>query len=285
MAVAPVAAPAGLNPGKADAVEARRNRRHGLGLAGLPAVVIFGVVALILAAAVSPLVGLVAGAVCGAAVFTLLWWGSTGLVLRRLGCRVVEDEDDLPRVFNLVDGLCATMGLAPPHVCVIDDPTRNAIAVGRQPQSASLIVTTGLVDALDPVALEGVLAHELTHIRRGDVAPATVAAAIGLTLAPFWPGVGDKVHAQAGRGREFRTDQAAVAITRYPPGLRDALAVMDSGPPPAAGGPLAAKALSSATRRLWTVPLPSTSRRTLDAGDEVGDLDATSARIAALDEA
>jgi len=277
--------PEGLNPGKADAVEARRNRRHGLGLAGLPAVVVFGVVALILAAAVSPLVGLVVGAVCGGAVFALLWWGSTALVLRRLGCRVVEDEDDLPRVFNLVDGLCATMGLAPPKVCVIDDPTRNAIAVGRHPQTAALVITTGLVDALDPVALEGVLAHELTHVRRGDVAPATVAAAIGLTLAPLWPGVGDTVHALAGRGREFRTDQAAVAITRYPPGLRDALVVMESGPPPSPGGDLAGKTLGTATRRLWTVPLPGTSRRAAGPADAVGDLDATSARIAALDEA
>ncbi len=282
--LSPVAGPAGLNPGKADAVEARRNRRHGLGLAGLPAVVVFGVVALVLAAVVSPLVGLAAGAVCGAAVFALLWWGSTGLVLKRLGCRAIDDEDDLPRVFNLVDGLCATMGLAPPKISVIDDATRNAIAVGHRPQNATLIVTTGLVEALDPVALEGVLAHELTHIRRGDVAPATVAAAIGLILAPLWPGVGDAVHGRAGRDASFRTDQAAVAITRYPPGLREALAVMDNGPAPSSGH-LAAKTVATATRRLWTVPLPSTSRRAPHPGDEIGDLDATSARMAALDEA
>lgn len=270
-------------PGKQDAVEAHRNRRHALGIAALPAVVLFGVLSLVLTVAVSPIIGVVAGAAGGLALWAAVWFGAMGLVLRSLGCSRA-DEDDLPRVFNLVDGLCATMGVAVPTVCVIDDPTRNALVVGRRPATSALVVTTGLVDALDPVALEGALAHELSHVRRNDVAPATVAAAIFLPLASLWPAVGDVVHGLAGRGREFRTDQAAVSVTRYPPGLREALAVMEAGPPPRAGSVLAGRGVAMATRRLWTVALPHPSRRTAGPEDLVGDLDATSVRIAALDE-
>jgi Zn-dependent protease with chaperone function len=173
------------------------------------------------------------------------------------------------------------MGRAPPAVWVIDDPTRNALALGRRPATAALVVTTGLVDALDPVALEGALAHELTHIRRGEVVSATVASAICLPLS-VWPGAGDLVHALAGRGREFRTDQAAAAITRYPPGLREALLSIESGPAPRPGSVLGGR-VGATTRRLWMVALPD-GRRDLPAHDAVGDLDATSVRIAALDE-
>jgi len=270
------------NPGKADAIEARRSRRHALGLAGLPAVILFGVVALVLAVTVSPVIGLVAGAVVGLVTWAAAWWGAMGLVIRKLGCRPA-DEDDLPRVFNLVEGLCATMGLATPAVWVINDHTRNALALGRRPTTAALVVTTGLVDSLDPVALEGALAHELTHIRRGEIVSATVASAICLPLA-WWAGVGDLVHALAGRGREFRTDQAAAAITRYPPGLRDALVAIERGPAPPAGSTLGGRGMGAVTRRLWMVALPNGARPDAAVTDAIGDLDATSVRIAALEE-
>ena len=134
-----------------------------------------------------------------------------------------------PAAENLVDGLCATMGLESPDILVIDEWSRQALALGRQSGAAVLVVTSGLLESLDPVYLEGVLAHELVHVKRADIAPATMAAAMLLPVAPFFP-VSGLVHALAGRGREFRTDRLAVAVTRFPPGLRDALVAHGRGP-------------------------------------------------------
>ncbi|MDA8267596.1 MAG: M48 family metalloprotease, partial [Actinomycetota bacterium] len=188
--------------------------------------------------------------------------------------------------------------------------------VGTRPGSSVLVVTTGLVQRLDPVQLEGVLAHELTHMKHGDVAVGTVAAAVVLPLAGMID-LGGVVHHLRGRGTELLTDRRAVGVTRYPPALRSALAIMvGSGSEPAAAvaGPhrppssepagtahpgaahasssdgvgtapggasgLAATAAGRATRWLWTVALgPSPQGPAL-----IGELDAPEVRMAALDE-
>lgn len=248
----------------------------------------FGLVALVLSAAGLAIVGLVAGAAAGAVVSVSLWFGATSVVLRSLHARRV-DEEDVARAYNLVEGLCATTGLPVPAIWVVDDRACDALALGRGHRTAALVFTTGLADSLDPVALEGVIAHELTHIKRCEIAPATVSAAVLLPLAVFVPAVGSVVHSLAGRGREFQTDRTAVAVTRYPPGLRDALCAMIEGPVPAPGSALANRAGARATRWLWTVALPAPARppAAADWNDPehlTGELDAASVRIAALDE-
>jgi len=262
---------------------AHRAHRRARLIAAAPGLVVFVVVGAVLAAAVSPVVGLVAGVVAG-----FLWWAFTLREARRVVLRAMKAQDldveGMARLENLVEGLCATMGLAPPEVLAVDDPSRNAIVVGRTPGDAALVVTTGLLASLDPVALEGVLAHELTHIKNGDIAPATVAAAVLLPVAAITPSVGATVHRWAGLGREFRADADAVRVTRYPPGLRDALAAMAQGPAPRPPSPLADGALARATRWLWAVALPGPAAAKADGAAEVGELDAPSARIAALDE-
>jgi heat shock protein HtpX len=149
---------------------------------------------------------------------------------------------------------------------------------------AFLIVTTGLVDALDPVQLEGVLAHELMHVKCADIVPATMAAAVALPLVAVLPGMANMVHALAGRGREFRTDARAVGVTRYPPGLRQALAVMVDGPVPRSPSPLAGRGVAHVTRWLWTVSLPDAGGERRPQGNVAGQLDDAGVRIAALDE-
>ena len=72
------------------------------------------------------------------------------------------DEDDYARVFNQVEGLCATMGLALPTVCVVEDDLLGALVLGRRRRVAVLVVTSGLAESLDPVQLEGVLAQSNT---------------------------------------------------------------------------------------------------------------------------
>lgn len=248
----------------------------------------FGVVALALAATGLVIVGLVAGAAAGAVVSLSVWLGATSVLLRSMRARRV-DEEDVPRAYNLVEGLCVTMGLPVPAIWVVDDEARDALALGGGHRTAALVLTTGLADALDPVALEGLLAHELTHIKRCDIAPATVAAAVLLPWAVFVPGVGSLVHFLAGRGREFHTDRLAVGVTRYPPGLRDALSAIVEGPVPPAGSALSNRAGARATRWLWTVALPGPARPPVTPGwtdreQVVGDLDSAAVRIAALDE-
>jgi Zn-dependent protease with chaperone function len=282
--------PAALEDARADLLSDQRTAAHHAHrrarlIASAPAVVVLVVVGAVVTLAASPLAGAIAGVVAG-----ILWWTFTLREARRVVLRSMRvqdvDVEGLARLENLVDGLCASMGLTPPEIRTIHDPSGNAIVVGRRPDDAVLVVTTGLLVSLDPVALEGVLAHELIHVKNGDIAPATVAVAVMLPLALFSASVGDTVHRWAGRGREFRADADAVRVTRYPPGLRDALSAMSSGASPQPPSPLAQGAMARATRWLWAVALPDpggtgTGARTATA---TGGLDAPAARIAALDE-
>jgi heat shock protein HtpX len=266
-----------------EATLARRNRRRGLGIAGLPGVVVGVVVAVVGILLVGPVVGLVAGVVVGVLVGVGTWWGATPALLRALHADPA-DEDDYARIFNLVEGLCATMGLVPPTVCVVEDDVLDALVVGRRRRVAVLVVTSGLARSLDPVQLEGVLAHELVHVKCADIVPATMAAAVALPLVAFLPAMANVVHALAGRGREFRTDRLAVSVTRYPPGLREALALMVDGPAPRAPSPLAGRGVAHVTRWLWTVSLADAAGGRKSQGGVAGELDAAAVRIAALDE-
>ncbi len=277
----PVAIP--VPPGaRGDSGEFHHNRRRALLIAAAPGFVVFIVVALGCVAAGLDVVGVVAGVCAGLVVWLTLWRGATGFLVRTLGARSGGDAE-LARAENLVDGLCATMGVEPPDILVIDDETRQALALGRKSGAAVLVVTSGLLQALDPVGLEGVLAHELVHVKRADIAPATMAAAIVLPLAPFFP-VSGLVHVLAGRGREFRTDALAVAATKFPPGLRDALVVMAEGPTPRDRSPLSRRGVARATRWLWTVALPDTPGGDVMRSGDVGELDAPGLRVSSLQE-
>jgi heat shock protein HtpX len=254
-----------------------------MGIAGFPGVIAGVVVALVCIGLIDLIAGVVAGVAVGIVVGAATWWGATPALVRALHAEPA-DEDEYARVFNQVEGLCATMGLVLPTVCVVEDDARAAVAFGRHRRLAVLVVTSGLVDALDPVQLEGVLAHELVHVKCADIVPATMAAAVALPLAAVLPGTANLVHALAGRGREFRTDQRAVSITRYPPGLRDALAVLIDGPASRPPSPLAGRGVAHVTRWLWTVSLPDSSGGRRSGGGVAGELDDAGVRISALDE-
>jgi hypothetical protein len=165
------------------------------------------------------LIGLVVAVALGACTWAAVWFGAPHLLLGRLGGRFVEEED-VPRAANLVDGLCGTMGLPLPGMMLVDDPFRGALAIGRNERTATLVLTTGLLRALHPVELEGVLAHELSHIKSGDMASATMAAAVVLPVAPLFAGSPELVRKLAGAGRELAADERAYSVTRFPPGLR-----------------------------------------------------------------
>ena len=238
----------------------------------LVAVVCVAVVASgVLPVGVAVVLGLIAIAAVALAVANARL-GSTDRVIAALGGRPADPASDA-RLVNLVDGLCFTFGLSLPRLVVLDSKAANTITLGRAPESATIIVTTGALSALGRIELEALLAHELAHIRRGDVArAAAVMRAVG-AWATFRAG-GERLAASlAGTGREALADYAAVAVTRYPPALADALEAL-------AGLPVAPEGLSPALLRLtswqWCAPLapPSATPRpgALSLSERVGAL-------------
>ncbi len=166
------------------------------------------------------------------------------------------DPDTHPRLFNLVEGLSITAGVPEPALYVIDDAAPNALTVGRNPQRAAIAVTTGLLDGLNRIELEAVLANLIGRIRNDDLYPGTIAVTTGgvavlisdlaarnrdaaragsepvepslpafagwmsVPFAPLGVRMLDRV---TDPDRERSADLSGVDITRYPPGLITAL--------------------------------------------------------------
>lgn len=265
---------------------AAASRRRALAIAALPAA-IPGVIALVACLVlVAVWAGILAGLVVWVGCATAIWCTAGKRVLRAIGGSPARDGE-LVRVENLVEGLCATMGLSVPRLWLLEEPSPNAMALSLPRSEAVLVLTTGLVSGLDPIEIEGVLAHELTHVKRKEALSATLAASVMLILAPLvGDRAGDMVHAIAGRGREMRSDWEAVGVTRYPPGLRSALMRMADLDPEASGTPASGEGPARlgrglyVTRWLWTAPV-GVAR----AGEElIGELDAPGVRIDALGE-
>lgn len=173
---------------------------------------------------------------------------------------VPADEQEYRRLHNLVEGLCIASGLPKPKIYIVNDASPNAFAAGRNPKHCAIAVTTGLLEKMNRVELEGVLAHELSHIKNYDVLVSTIAVtAVGavvilsqigsrftfygggrrrdndnnnqfnifmilplllLILAPF---AAKLLQFAISRNRECLADASAVQLTRYPPGLISAL--------------------------------------------------------------
>ncbi len=105
------------------------------------------------------------------------FWYSDQLVIKMMKARVVGREE-APQLYAIVERLSKRAGLPMPKVAIIDDPTPNAFATGRNAKHALVTVTTGILELLDEDELEGVLGHELTHIRNHDILVGTIAGAL-----------------------------------------------------------------------------------------------------------
>ncbi|MDQ2728278.1 MAG: hypothetical protein M3Y91_10550 [Actinomycetota bacterium] len=178
----------------------------------LPAITL-GLIALVL----GPIVAVVVFIVAAAGAATWLWGAGERRVLASLRGRPASVSTDA-RLLNLIDGLCTTAGLRQPRVIVTPHSGLNLLVAGRSADKAVLAVTSGLVENLSRIELEGVLADGLVQIRRGDIIPATVAVAIFGLGARWAAGVGD---------HDAEVDLAGVALTRYPPALVSAFETMD----------------------------------------------------------
>jgi heat shock protein HtpX len=131
----------------------------------------------------SPIVGL------GFAAFMnlIIYWFSDRLVLRMGGAKLVSEED-APRVYAALRRLNAATGTPVPKVALVNSPVPNAFATGRSPSRATVAVHTGLLSTVNDDELEGVLAHELTHVRNWDTLTMTVAATVAgaITYLSQW---------------------------------------------------------------------------------------------------
>jgi heat shock protein HtpX len=208
-----------------------------------------------------------------------IWRSAPATVLGSLRAQP-SSEAEHPRLHNLVDGLCATMGLDRPALWVMASDVPNAMAVGRDPKSAALVVTSGLEGSLGLVELEGVLAHELVHIKRNDTVLSSVAVVVALPYAMVRGAAAgaEAVHGLVGRGREFSADQRAALIVRYPTGIGSALESMVAAGPTGRGWPPVTGRVAAMTRWLWVDPMAGAA----PGESSEGNLDDTRVRAAAL---
>lgn len=198
-------------------------------------------------------------------IFAVVWMAGHVYVSYNYGDSIVlkatnaKPADPVKHVhlINTVEGLSIAAGIPPPKVYVVDDPEINAFACGKNPQHASIAVTTGALNNLNRAELEGVVGHEISHIKNYDIRFMTLVAVlvglvailsymllraywyggrgskrggkegllivVGFILAILAPIVSRLVQAMVSRRREFLADASSVQLTRYPEGLASAL--------------------------------------------------------------
>ncbi len=181
------------------------------------------------------------------------YWFSDKLVLRMTNAKPVTKQQ-APELYNVVENLAITAGLPMPKVYIVEDQSPNAFATGRNPDHAVVAVTTGLLQILNRTELEGVIAHEMSHIGNRDMLLMTVAVVlagfvaivadffsrallfggdrenrnplflifgiIGIILAPI---AAQLIQLAISRKREYLADASGALLTRYPEGLASAL--------------------------------------------------------------
>ena len=204
-----------------------------------------GAVAALLAILVGgPVAGLVVLVVVAAGVAAGCWLGAGAIVLRLAGGAPPSLTGVGPaRLANLVESVAVAVGVPEPALRVVEDPAPNALVTGRDPRHATLVVTAGLLERLDRLALEAVVAQQLSIIRAGTTHRRDVAVAVLGTTGRFVRPLGRLAAGAA--AAERGADVAAVSVTRYPPGLLSALDAVAAGPEVGSPAPLAP---------LWFVP-------------------------------
>lgn len=202
----------------------------------------------------------------GIAAFALIYaffgyYASARIALGMVGAKEVQKKD-APELYRAVENLCITAGLPMPKVYIVNDPAPNAFATGRDPQHAVVAVNTGLLEIMDKDELEGVLAHELSHVGNYDIRVMAIVLVLVTIVAfisdfffrmMFWFGGDDEggggnpiflllafamaiiapivatlLQLAVSRKREYLADASGALLTRYPEGLASALEKIDN---------------------------------------------------------
>lgn len=195
------------------------------------------------------------GGIIGSVVYVLIaYFSGSKMALAFNGAKQIKKSDN-PRLWRIIENLSITNGLPMPKVYIIDDPAPNAFATGRDPKTASVTGTTGLIDMMDDNELKGVFAHELGHIKNYDIRVSMIAFALtavisiiadiilrmtwfnsrdrennnqafmilGIVAAILAPIVATLIQLAITRQREYLADATSALTTRYPEGLISAL--------------------------------------------------------------
>jgi heat shock protein HtpX len=183
------------------------------------------------------------------------YYFSDKIALASSGAKEITKEQS-PYVYRIVENLCIAQGIPVPKVHIIQSPALNAFATGRNPEHASIAITTGLIEALENEELEGVIAHELSHVKNYDILVMTIVvvlvgtigllsdmffrvrifggrdsenkgngvlAIIGIVALIISPIVAELIKLAISRKREYLADASGALLTRYPEGLARAL--------------------------------------------------------------
>lgn len=184
------------------------------------------------------------------------YFASAKIALSMSGAKEIQ-KSDAPELFRLVENLAITGGLPMPKVYIIDDPSPNAFATGRNPNNAVVAVTTGILERLEKTELEGVLAHEMSHVGNYDIRFMAIVVALVSVISlitdlflhlSFWGGGDDDdggsnpiflvlgiiaailapliaamLQLAISRKREYLADSTGALLTRNPEGLARAL--------------------------------------------------------------
>ena len=187
-----------------------------------------------------------------------MYFGSHKIALRASKAKPVE-EHELPNVYSIVRSLAQREGMPMPQIYLIESPQPNAFATGRNPSHAAVAVTSGILDLMSYSELEGVLAHELSHVKNRDILISSIAATVAVALSflvriSFWTGMGRNRRGSNGistiigilalilaplaamiiqmaisRSREYIADATGAEIAGQPHGLASALETLARG--------------------------------------------------------
>ncbi len=198
--------------------------------------------------------GIFWGTLVGAGIYALIqYFAAAKIALAVNGAKEIQKRDN-PLLYNTVENLAITNGMPMPKVYLIDDPAPNAFATGRDPEHAAVAATTGLLRIMDKAELEGVIAHELGHVKNYDIrvmmivfglvsaiglladifmrmiwfrdrdeSPHPAILVVGIVAAILAPVVALLVQLAVSRQREFLADATGAMTTRHPEGLASAL--------------------------------------------------------------
>lgn len=223
--------------------------------------------------------GLFVGILLSFGITSISYFQGDKIALMTTGAKATTKEDNR-YVYNMLENLCITTGIPMPKLYIIEDQAINAFATGRKPETASIAVTRGAIEKLENEELEGVLSHELSHIKNYDIRfmmlvavlvgsisimaniflhtgrlsrrdnnreggnITAVFAIIGVVLAILSPIIAELIKLAVSRRREYLADASGSLITRYPEGLAKALEKIASENRPMANA-------SSATAHLF----------------------------------
>lgn len=197
--------------------------------------------------------GVFYGALVGALIYVVItYYTGSRMALAVNRAQEIQKRDN-PRLYRIVENLAITDGLPTPRVFIMNDPAPNAFATGRDPKHSAVCVTSGLLDIMNDQELQGVLAHEMGHVKNYDIRVAMVAFALtavislisdiiirvvwfsddrennqvflilGIVAAILAPFVAILIQMAVSRQREYLADATGALTTRYPEGLASAL--------------------------------------------------------------